>query len=733
MSDILENLNPEQYEAVTAPEAPVMVVAGPGSGKTRVLAHRIAYLIDVLGVPPYRITAVTFTNRAAEQMRQRVDKLIGNDYGHQVALGTFHSICTRILRREAEHTPFTNDFVIYDVKDQLALIKNIIRELGTEAQQYYPNDILYAISAAKNEMISPEALVPQNHDGEIVKRVYPRYNKALQQANARDFDDLLLHVARLFRQHPDVLERYWRYFSHVMIDEFQDTNIVQYEIIKLLCSENRRIFVVGDPDQSIYGFRGADYRNIQRFQEDFSPKLILLRENYRSHQFILDAAMGLIRHNPDHIQRDLVSARADGPKLIIHENHTGHDEAQYIYDVIQTAVGSGEYKLSDFAVLYRTNSQSRLLEDIFVRGGLPHILIGSIRFYDRREIKDMMSYLRVVHNPLDTVSMQRIINIPPRGIGPVTEQKFFSWAATLDGYTWEALQTLVNGGPTPLSGRVLQVLTEFAELIVNLRQTAENGTPLEVLDDVLDLSDYLTYLERDSRGNAEERKENIAELRRVTHTYADHGLSNFLRETALVSDIDYLTDTSEAVRLMTLHAAKGQEFRVVFLVGMEEGILPHRRALESQDPADIAEERRLVYVGITRAQEEVHLTFTFRRTKYGSQDLSLPSRFLLEIPPSTSVGMRQLYWERPSWGTISAPEKFETTWQPQRKPTSERESKPKPTRTFRSGQKVLHPVFGEGIVISTSGSYGNEVVEVLFKQDSTTSKKLDPSYLQAIE
>lgn len=726
MSDIVAGLNDGQRDAVAAPEGPVMVIAGPGSGKTRVLSHRVAYLIEHYGVAPYNILSVTFTNKAAREMQARVERLIGEE-GKRVSLGTFHSICVRILRREAEHTNFTRDFAIADTTDQSKLMKTIFKNLDIDDNKYSPNRMLNAISGAKNEMISPDDMLAQNHDAETLKRVYKAYNRQLQRANLRDFDDLLTHVALLFRQYPAVLDRYRRYFQHVLVDEFQDTNMVQYDIVRQLGAEMRQVFVVGDPDQSIYAFRGADYRNIQRFRDDFEPQMVFLKQNYRSHQFILDAAMGLIRNNPDHIMRDLISDRTEGVKAVIHEAHDERDEAQYILDVIQAAVANGERSLGDFAVLYRTNAQSRVIEDTLLRANVPHILVGATRFYGRREIKDMMSFLRVIHNPRDLISLDRILNVPPRGIGEKTAQKFFAWADTLHDGTWEAIQLLANGEATPLSGRAKSALTNFAEMIVAIRKLAEDATPLEILDDVLAQTQYIEYLERDTTGKEYDRIDNIEELRRVANDHYGANLGAFLQQTALVSEVDNLTDTSDAVMLMTLHAAKGLEFPVVFIIGLEEGILPHKRSLDTT--IELAEERRLMYVGITRAEDELHLTYTFRRQTYGNSDLSVLSRFLREIPPAATSGYQSVKKDRPQKGHLYHTPQFETDWRPVR-----REQQPvlkSGAVTFDKGQRVRHPSFGDGIVVRSGFTSGIEIVEVLFQQVGT--KKLDAAFLEAIE
>ena len=411
-SPILEGMNPAQYAAIAADTGPVLVLAGPGSGKTRVLTHRIAYLIQEQHFPSHRIMAVTFTNKAAREMESRVEDLIG-EHANRVTLGTFHAICARILRVEAEHTRYTRDFVIFDSSDQVALVKQILLANQIDVKTFQPWSVLSQISSAKNELISPKNYPITNYESEIVQRVYEEYVKQLRQSNGRDFDDLLTHTVKLFQEHPPVLERYWRYSNYILIDEFQDTNMAQYELIRLMSSEHGNIFVVGDPDQSIYAFRGADYRNVKRFQEDFDPKTIILDENYRSHQYILDAAMAVIRKNPDHIRRDLFSQRTTGPKIVIHESYNERDEAEYVLNVMQDLSSKGQYQLSDMAVLYRMNAQSRSLEESFLRAGMPYVLVGATHFYRRKEIKDVLAFLRVVHNPQDAVSLNRIINVPP--------------------------------------------------------------------------------------------------------------------------------------------------------------------------------------------------------------------------------------------------------------------------------------------------------------------------------
>lgn len=732
MSTIVESLNPQQIAAVTADDAPVLVIAGPGSGKTRVLTHRIAYLIAERGVYPYKIMAVTFTNKAAREMKERVEGLIESDDGRDVTLGTFHAICTRILRREAEETGFSRDFVIYDTRDQSALIKQIMTDIGIDTNRIQPNSVRAAISSAKNEMISPDRMVINNYDAEVVQRVYLEYNKRLKKSQARDFDDLLTHTVELFRHYPLVREKYHRSKPFILVDEFQDTNMVQYELIHLMAGEEPKLFVVGDPDQSIYAFRGADYRNITRFQRDFDPLLVILESNYRSHQSILDAAMGVIQKNPDHIKRKLISTRDVGEKIIIHEAHNDREEAQYVLDVMQSLVSSGNYQMNDFGVLYRTNAQSRVLEETFIRAGVPYLLVGATRFYNRREIKDVLAYLRVIHNPLDAVGMERIINIPPRGIGPKTLAQFYAWSDTLPGGMWEALETLANGDPSPLSGRSRNVLTQFAEMMIKLHDMVEDSTPLELMDAVLDATQYIDYLQRDKSDNADDRTENVAELRRVAHEYAEMSLADFLTEVVLVSDVDNLTTQAKAPTFLTLHAAKGLEFPVVFLIGLEEGILPHSRSMEDKD--QMHEERRLMYVGLTRARDRVYVSYAFHRMMWGYSDVSTPSRFLQDIPPDITSGFVGV--KQPPKGHIYYNQKWDTSWQspPLTSRSSRRqqdEAPPAPRQKFYKSQRVRHASFGEGIVIDSKISSGIELVEVLFKQ--VGKKTLDSGFLEVIE
>lgn len=736
--DLLNGMNPRQVEAVTAPEQPVLVIAGPGSGKTRVLTHRIAYLIMAYDVMPYRIMAMTFTNKAAREMGERVERIIGED-GRRVMLGTFHRICSMILRREAEHTLYPADFMVYDSQDQQRVVKQILTDMGANDSMMAPSKALGAISSLKNDFITPATMPTEDDESAFVKKVYVEYNRRMTNMNTRDFDDLLLHTVELFRDNEEVLARYRRYFSHVLVDEFQDTNMVQYELLKLLTAESRHLFVVGDPDQSIYGFRGADYRNVKRFISEFDPLQIPLEENYRSHQYILDAAMAIIRKNPDHIKRDLFSRRTTGPKLVMQEVYDQQAEAQFVVNTIQDFSNSREHNLSDFAVMYRTNALSRVLEEAFIRANMPYVLVGGLRFYSRREIKDLLAYLNLIQNPLDFVSLERIINVPARGIGKQTAEQFFAWANSLSGGTFEALERLRTNTDFPFSGRSQKALQNFAALYFRLRDFAAkpDTTVFSILDEVMEATQYADLIGKEK--DAQDRMDNVAELRRVAVDFdtaissgwreqqGPSALADFLADVSLVSDTDNLSYEVDAPKLMTLHAAKGLEFPVVFLIGVEEGILPHNRSLESKNPEELAEERRLMYVGITRAKERVYLSYTFRRMMYNNSDISAPSRFLADIPPSivsTQKPAQQLARDH-----LYHVPKFETAWQSVRQP--QRELPIDRTVTFNKGQMVSHPSFGQGVVIRSENNSGIEIVEVLFTEVGL--KKLDSGFLKVVE
>ncbi|HIC94135.1 MAG TPA: hypothetical protein EYP09_07785 [Anaerolineae bacterium] len=695
--DVLEGLNPAQREAVEATSGPVLVLAGPGSGKTRVLTHRVAYLIRVCGVDPARIMAVTFTNKAAQEMRGRLVALIGARLS-RLTIGTFHAICARILRREARHLDISRDFVIYDESDQLGLVRQALQDLNLDEKTYRPRAMLAAISKAKSELVGPQDYEPQTYWQEVVGRVYVRYQELLAANDALDFDDLLMSAYRLFAEHPDVLANYQERYLHILVDEWQDTNMAQYELVKLLAAKHRNIFVVGDEDQSIYRWRGADFRNLHRFRSDFpEAKLILLETNYRSTQTILDVANAVISRNVHRTPKRLRTERGRGVPVVVHEAYNEQEEAQYVVEEIARLVAEG-YRPGDCAVMYRTNAQSRVLEDAFVRAGLPYKLVGATRFYARREIKDVLAYLRLAHNPYDSVSLARVINVPPRGIGTRTVVRLEEWAGEMGLSIYDALGMIKKeGAEAPFDARTRRVLLDFADLLDELVAARDRLNVLELLDLALEKSGYAEYV-RDGTEEGEDRWNNVMELRTVAREYAHlpprESLTTFLEEVALVSDVDNLDERVNAPTLLTLHMAKGLEFPVVFIVGLEEGLLPHSRSFN--DPEEMEEERRLCYVGITRAKERLYLVYAFRRTMRGMSEVSIPSRFLRDIPSQLVVGWHleeRRYQEAVRWPASPHP----------------------PSPAFKAGDRVRHPTFGEGVVVESRVSGGDEEVVVAFR------------------
>ncbi|RME75802.1 MAG: hypothetical protein D6784_07245 [Chloroflexi bacterium] len=718
--DFLAGLNPAQREAVTTIEGPVLALAGPGSGKTRALTHRIAYLVQEVGVAPWNILAVTFTNKAAREMKSRLEQMLTPNQVQRVSVGTFHALCARWLRRDVEVLGYYDpNFVIYDTSDQESVIKQAIRDLNLDEKSWKPRSIHYAISRAKNEMVTPDKFPARTYQEEIIARVYERYQQILVQNNALDFDDLLLTVHILFRRFPSVLEKYQQTYLHVMVDEFQDTNMVQYELTKMLAGGHRNIFVVGDLDQSVYSWRGADYRNVLRFREDFPDhKLIRLSQNYRSTETILKAARAVIQKNKNRIDNDLFTARGQGVGIRIVEAYNDQEEARFVVQEIERLTASGEFRLGDFAVMYRTNAQSRVLEEAFISHGMPYLLVRGTRFYDRKEIKDALAYLRLVHNPDDSVSLARIINTPPRGIGAKTIADLNRWAFELGMSPGEAIRRLTEASASedpaesladlpvapPFRGRATKALAEFGRLLNTLLAARGRLTLVELIDLMLARSGYKTFV-KDGTPEGEDRWENLMELRRKAESYggasAEETLGMFLEEVALVSDVDALAEEGAAPALLTLHTAKGLEFPVVFMVGMEEGLFPHSRSM--QDAEAMEEERRLAYVGITRAADRLYLTRAFRRSTYGYDEPTTPSRFLKDIPPDLLADDRPR--ARKSRSTGLRRERF----QPPAPAPAPR------TSTFRIGDKVYHRKFGEGTVIHVEGTAGDEIVQVAFE------------------
>ena len=765
---LISGLNEAQQSAVTAPPGPVLVLAGPGSGKTRVLTYRVAYLIREMGVSPWHIMAVTFTNKAAREMRHRVEELLeGQPRG--LTMGTFHATCVRILRRETENLSFYDrDFVIFDTADQQQVVKQALKNLNLDDKKFPPNKMLNGISNAKNELITAEMYAASNYISEITRRVYTEYQALLQANNAMDFDDLLMNTVLLFDERQDILRKYQERYEHILVDEFQDTNTTQYTLLNMLAARHGNLFVVGDSDQSIYKWRGADFRNIQRFREQFpQAQQVLLEQNYRSTQIILDAAKAIIKPNPNRVHKELFTHRQGGVPLVVREAYNEHEEAETILDTIEGLLLEG-YSGGDVAIMYRTNAQSRVLEETFLRVGLPYRLVGATAFYRRREVKDIIAYLRLIHNPSDTIGFGRILNVPPRGIGIKTKQNLLQWAAERGWQPAEAVIKLATDPHVqhPFNGRASKALARFGGLLAAWIDLRDQVAVSDLLDLILEQTAYRDYLD-DGTSEGEERWENIMEFRNASSENSDVTLSEFLEQVALVSEADNLEETPNATTLLTLHAAKGLEFPIVFLTGLEDGLLPHSRSLD--DGEELAEERRLLYVGLTRAKDRVYLSHAFRRTFYGDSSVSVPSRFLNDIPQelieerSPSIRRQQSKRRVSNWTKTSAPaggvrrpaganahsnqgsgrsrssmeqmgrgshplpRAHETEFPDEMNLARKRELE------FHSGQRVRHARFGEGLVIESKLTGNDEEVSVAFSDSGI--KRLAASFakLEIIE
>ncbi|MBI2908020.1 MAG: UvrD-helicase domain-containing protein [Chloroflexi bacterium] len=714
MIEILEGLNPAQKEAVEAEGGPLLILAGPGSGKTRVIAHRIAYLIKVRGVSPHRIMAVTFTNKAAREMKERVHRLLGSVV-ENITMGTFHAICVRILRTEAEAAGLDKSFAIYDDSDQMTLVKRAIQDVGLDPKQYAPRALLNAISSAKSELIAPEAYAGKttSYFGEIVQRVYQRYQELLAGSKALDFDDLIMRTVQLFRNNPDVLARYQSRYLHLLVDEFQDTNVAQYVLARLLAEKHRNICVVGDPDQSIYSWRSADLRNIMYFDRDYpDARTVYLEQNYRSTKTILEAADHVISANRERKQKRLWTLNERGAPLAVIEAYNEQDEAQFVVSEVERLVSQGLYRFGDFAVMYRVNAQSRALEETFLRYGMPHKLVGTTRFYERREVKDALAYLRLIANPYDNVSFLRVVNVPPRGIGQRSLEELMRYTKELNMPLYSGVQLLADpetAGTLPIVARTARALLDFLSVLNDLIARGGEMDIVEFFDLVMEKTGYKQYIQSGEAG--EDRWENILELRTVAREYdylePREALTSLLENVALVSDQDTLDEKVNAVTLITLHAAKGLEFPVVFIVGMEEGLLPHMRSYD--DPAQMEEERRLAFVGMTRAKERLYLVRAFRRTFLGSNAPNPPSRFLKDIPRRLTTSPTKQALER-----ATASSAHTTT-----------RGRPSTVECdLGAGDRVRHGKFGEGIVVSCFPANGDYEVTVAFKGENVIRKLL---------
>ena len=623
MDALLKDLNPRQQEAVLATEGPVLILAGPGSGKTRVLAHRVAYLIS-RAVAPENILAVTFTNKAANEMKMRIGALTPNSIANSsIFIGTFHSLAVRILRAHAARIGYMKNFTIFDEDDSLSLTKEAIKELEINPKQFPAGIVAGTISRLKNELITPERyheeagmldLFPKT-----VHKIYSLYQKRLQEANSMDFDDLIMNTCLLFKKHPEILEQYQDRFRYINVDEWQDTNHSQYVLVSQLAEKHKNIAVVGDDAQAIYSWRGADFRNILLFEKDWQDtKTVILDQNYRSTQIILDAARGVIFKNMHQKEKTLWTEKKEGEPLAVAAVEDERAEAEFVLDEMRNLLLK-DYSLKDMVVLYRTNAQSRALEEVFLENNFPYKIIGGVRFYQRREIKDILAYLRVLANPRDLMSLKRIINVPPRGIGKSAFLKYLVWCRTSSG--------------TEADQELPYALKTFDLLLEKLRTEFPKRKATDFLKYLIKTVNYKVYLD-DLSPNAEERWENVEELVSLAKKYdalsPPAGAEKLLEDVALVSDTDEAEAGKNAVNLMTIHAAKGLEFPIVFMVGLEEGIFPHSRSLFN--PAELEEERRLCYVGLTRAKEKIFLSFAMRRTHFGSVQINPPSRFLSEIP-----------------------------------------------------------------------------------------------------
>lgn len=738
--DFLKGLNPPQRAAVEAVNGPLLILAGPGSGKTRVIVHRVAYLVKACGVRPWQVMAVTFTNKAAREMKERLNLLLKEDV-QGLTVGTFHAFCAGVLRRDGQIIGLAPSFVIYDQEDQVSLVKQAMKELGVDDKQFPPRALLSAISSAKSELLDPEGYkkMGQSYFHEVVQRVYRSYQGLLLASRALDFDDLLMVTVDLFRRCPEVLAGYQSRYLHILVDEFQDTNMVQYELVKLLAAKHRNLCVVGDPDQSIYSWRNADIRNILNFEHDYPDvRTVFLEQSYRSPQIILDVAHSVISANHRRKEKKLWTEKGKGAPIKVVEAYNEEDEARIVVAEIDKLVRQGNCRPSDCAIMYRTNAQSRAVEDAFVRYGLPYRLVAGTRFYERREIKDVIAYLRLIFNPLDSISLARIINVPSRGIGQRTIVELSRWATSLGQPVYGALRELAQEQgteneerdvrneergtrnkdmeeghstlaprPLPLTSRARLVLLGFATMLEEMISRSHELGLVELIDYVLDRTGYGRWVQ-DGTTEGDERWENIRELRTVAREFQDldprEALAALLERVALVSDVDALDETIDASTLITLHAAKGLEFGTVFILGMEEGILPHIRSFDN--PEQMEEERRLCYVGITRAKDRLYLVRAQRRTLFGNSSPNPPSRFLRDIPPHLTEARRP--------GPDSPARAVAGRWEPPTTLVGRRRPETKASLALVPGDRVRHARFGEGLVVSTKPSGDDQEIAVAF-------------------
>ncbi|RST70815.1 DNA helicase PcrA [Siminovitchia acidinfaciens] len=709
--NLLEGLNKEQKEAVKTTEGPLLIMAGAGSGKTRVLTHRVAYLMLEKGVNPYNILAITFTNKAAREMKDRIGKIIG-DGARDVWISTFHSMCVRMLRRDIDRLGYNRNFSILDTTDQLSVIKGILKDKNIDSKKFDPRAMLGSISNAKNELITPEEYAKEaaGYYAQVVSDVYTEYQRRLRRNHSLDFDDLIMVTIQLFERVPEVLEYYQRKFHYIHVDEYQDTNRAQYMLVKLLAERFKNLCVVGDSDQSIYRWRGADIANILSFEKDYpSAKVILLEQNYRSTKKILEAANEVIQNNSNRKPKNLWTDNDHGENIMYYRADGEKTEAQFVAGKIKELTEGGKRDRSDIAILYRTNAQSRVMEEVLMKSNITYNIVGGTKFYDRKEIKDLLAYLRLIANPDDDISLQRIINVPKRGIGATSIDKIAAYAGEQDISMFDALNVIDFIGVSP---RIANASAAFHELMNNFSQMQEYLSVTEIVEEVIEKSGYKEMLKAEKTLEAESRLENIEEFLSVTKSFEagseDKSLVAFLTDLALVADIDQLDETdeaSDAVTLMTLHSAKGLEFPVVFLIGLEEGIFPHSRSLMEEE--EMEEERRLAYVGITRAEEELYLTNAHMRTLYGRTNMNPVSRFINEIPdelveevgaerrPTLSFGFRE-----------NRPSPAKPVFRPAASETDQAE--------WKVGDRAEHKKWGTGTVVSIKNDGGSVELDIAF-------------------
>ena len=734
--NIYDTLNAEQREAVFHTEGPLLILAGAGSGKTRVLTHRIAYLIEEKGINPWNILAITFTNKAAGEMRERVDDIVG--FGSEsIWVSTFHSTCVRILRRHIDRLGYDNNFTIYDSDDQKTLMKDVCKLLQIDTKTYRERTILSAISSAKDEMVTPEEY-ELNAYGDFSKKkiaeAYKEYERQLKANNALDFDDLLVKTVQLFQTQPEILEYYQDRFRYIMVDEYQDTNTVQFKLISLLAAKYKNLCVVGDDDQSIYKVRGANIQNILSFEKEFEhTKVIKLEQNYRSTSTILDAANAVIKNNVGRKAKSLWTENGEGEKIQFRQFDTAYDEAEYIVGDIRERVDNGKAAYCDHAVLYRTNAQSRLFEEKMITANIPYKIVGGVNFYARKEIKDLLAYLKTIDNGRDDLAVRRIINVPKRGIGLTTVNRITE-AAQQRGISF--YEALCSADLVPGLGRSISKLESFAAMIEYFRKEAEHLSITELMEEILTETGYVEELKAEGEEEAEARLQNIDEFLNKIAAYEESceeelpTLSGFLEEVALVADIDSLDEESDYVVLMTLHSAKGLEFPYVYLAGMEDGIFPSYMTITADDPTEIEEERRLCYVGITRAKKELAMTCARRRMIRGETQYNKMSRFLKEVPPqllSTGKIVEKEELELPKQNAyVQAKQSFQAKPFMISKPVQQFGVKSGEGLSYGVGDRVRHMKFGEGTV--TAITEGGRDYEVSVDFDSAGTKKMFASF-----